>query len=136
MIEVGWAATEILDVTLAHDVKDREPAAPYAPQAFCEKDQNRNGVLPRIQTSDQQIVFWNRIAASDSTKIRHSWHKRADDGWKLMAHVDLPILKSSSFRIWSTKDLHPTFHRGEWMIVVTLSDDPKKVLCITRFIVE
>ena len=106
------------------------------PSAHCEKDTGPDSLLPRVRISDQQVVFWNRVAASDNTLLRHSWHKKSEEGWKAMAHVDLPIQKSSAFRIWSTKELHPTFHRGEWMIVVAMADDPKHILCITRFIVE
>ena len=132
----SWSATDILNVELAHDIIDRDPALPSQPSAHCEKDASRNQVLPRIHTSDHQVVFWNRVAASDSTTIRHSWHRKSDEGWKPMAQVDLQIQKSSAFRIWSKKDLHPNFHRGEWMIVVSMAHDPKQVLCISRFIVE
>jgi len=132
----SWSATNILNVELAHDIIDREPVVPSKPSAHCEKDTNQDPALPRIHTSDQQVVFWNRVAATDSTTIRHSWHRKSDEGWKPMAHVDLQIQKSSAFRIWSKKDLHSTFHRGEWMIVVSMAHDPKQVLCISRFIVE
>ena len=132
----SWSAIDILDVELAHDIQDREPSIPYIPPAHCEKDKNRDAPLPRIHISDQQVVFWNRVEATDNVIIRHSWLKKSDEGWKPMAQVDLPVQKSSAFRIWSTKDLHPSFHRGEWMIVVSMGDDPKDVLCITRFIVE
>ena len=133
---IGLGATDLLEVELARDIKEREPDIPYKPQAHCEKDNDQGAALPRIRTSDQQVVFWNRLAATDSTKIRHAWHKKDEEGWKPMANIDLPIQRSSAFRVWSTKDLHPTFHRGEWMIVVSMADDPKQVLCITRFIVE
>ena len=133
---LSWGGTDILDVELAHEIQEREPAASYQPRAYCEKDRQRNVRLTRIHTSDQQVVFWNRVASTDSTMIRHAWHKKFEEGWKPMANVDLPIQKSSAFRIWSTKDLHPTLHRGEWMIVVSMVDDPKQVLCIARFIVE
>ncbi len=133
---IGLSATDLLEVELAHDIKEREPDLPYKPPAHCEKDTNQGAALPRIHPSDQQVVFWNRVAATDSTLIRHAWHKKFEGSWKPMANVDLPIQKSSAFRIWSTKDLHPTLHRDEWMIVVSMADDPKQVLCITRFIVE
>jgi len=131
-----WSATNILNVELAQNIIDREPALPSNPSAHCEKDKNHDSALPRIHTSDQQVVFWNRVAATDSTVIRHSWLRMSDEGWKPMAQVDLQIQKSSAFRIWSKKDLRPTFHRGEWMIVVSMAHDPKEVLCISRFIVE
>jgi len=134
--EFSWSETSILEVELAQAIQNREPAHPTKPPAHCEKDLNRGAPLPRIHTGDQQVVFWNRVSSTENTLIRHSWHKKSDEGWRAMAHVDLPIQKSTAFRIWSTKDLHPALHRGEWMIVVTLAEDPRDVLCIARFIVE
>lgn len=53
-----------------------------------------------------------------------------------MADIPLHVEKSSSFRMWSTKEIHPALHLGEWMIVVSLGEKKKEVLCIARFLVE
>jgi hypothetical protein len=82
------------------------------------------------------VVFWNRVTSGTPQIFHHTWHKKTNDGWEPMAHIPLKVQKSSSFRIWSTKQIHPKFHLGEWMIVVSLDSKPKEVLCIARFIVE
>lgn len=132
-----WAQTELLEVKLARDIENRAPVRPYSPIVFCEKDKNRDAPLPVINTAaDHQVVFWNRVTAETPKIFHHTWHKRTMDGWEPMAHVRLKVQKSSSYRIWSTKEIHPRLHLGEWMIVVSLDDDPKEVLCIARFLVE
>ena len=134
---LGWGQTELLDVDLARKIVDRMPAGSYAPQVFCEKDQSRDASLPIVTAAnDRQVVFWNRVTSATATTIRHLWHKKTQDGWEPMANIRLKVQASSSFRIWSTKDIHPTLHLGEWMIVVSLEDDSKEVLCIARFLVK
>jgi len=131
------AETKLLEVELAREVENRNPIKPYSPLAYCEKDKNRNAPLPRVNSvSDRQVVFWNRIQSTTSETLRHTWHRKSEKGWEPMARVNLQVEHSSSFRIWSIKDLHPTLHQGEWMVVASLTRDPKHVLCITRFIVE
>lgn len=137
LISPCWGQTKILGVELAREIVKRAPVRPYAPVVFCEKDKNRNALLPVINTAtDHQVVFWNRVTAEMPTTFHHSWHKKTMDGWEPMANIRLKVEKSSSFRIWSTKEIHPTLHLGEWMIVVSLGEDQKDVLCIARFIVE
>jgi len=132
-----WAETQLLDVTLARNIVNRAPVRPYSPIVFCEKDKNRDAPLPIINTArDRHVVFWNRVTSTTPKVVHHTWHKKTEVGWEPMAHVRLQVQESSSFRIWSTKEIHPTLHLGEWMIVVSLDDDPKAVLCIARFFVE
>jgi len=132
-----WGQTELLGVELARGIVNRAPIRPYSPGVFCEKDKNRNAPLPVISaTTDHQVVFWNRVTAEKPTTFHHKWLKKTADGWEPMANIPLKVEKSSSFRIWSTKEIHPKLHLGEWMIVVSSGDDPKDVLCIARFIVE
>ena len=134
---LGWSQTEVLEVDLARKIVDRMPAESYAPQVFCEKDQNRDTSLPIVTAAnDRQVVFWNRVTSATATTIRHLWHKKTKDGWEPMANIRLKVQASSSFRMWSTKDIHPTLHLGEWMVVVSLDDDSKGVLCIARFLVK
>ncbi|GEM_PF-5975567 len=133
----SWGQTELLEVKLARRIVNRAPVAPYSPTVYCEKDQNHDSALPVVDAAtDRQVVFWNRVASGRPQIFRHAWHKKTREGWESMAHVRLRVEKSSSFRIWSTKEIHPTLHLGEWMIVVSLDDAPQEVLCIARFIVE
>ena len=132
-----WAESELLDVELARDIENRAPVHPYSPAIFCEKDKNRDSPLPIVKTdSDRQVVFWNRVTSTTPEVFHHTWHKKTKDGWESVADVRLPVQESSSYRIWSTKEIHPTLHVGEWMIVVSLEHDPQTVLCIARFLVE
>ncbi len=133
----SWGQTELFEVELARHIVDRTPMSPYTPIVYCEKDKNRDAPLPVINTtSDHQVVFWNRVTSATPQIFHHTWHKKTNDGWEPMAHIRLKVQKSSSFRIWSTKEIHPKLHLGEWMIVVSLDSEPKEVLCIARFIVE
>ncbi len=133
----SWGQTELFEVELARHIVDRTPISPYTPIVYCEKDKNRDAPLPVINTtSDHQVVFWNRVTSATPQIFHHTWHKKTSDGWEPMAHIRLKVQKSSSFRIWSTKEIHPKLHLGVWMIVVSLDSAPKEVLCIARFIVE
>lgn len=136
-ISPSWGQTKLFEVELARSVENRAPIHPYSPVVYCEKDQNRDAPLPIINTDrDHQVVFWNRVTSTSPETFHHTWQKKTMDGWEPMAHVRLQVQKSSSFRIWSTKEIHPKLHLGEWMIVVSLDADPKEVLCIARFRVE
>ena len=133
----SWGQTELFEVELARNIVNRTPVNPYSPVVHCEKDKYRDAPLPVINaTLDHQVVFWNRVISTTPKIFHHTWHKKTMDGWEPMAHVRLNVQKSSSFRIWSTKEIHPKLHLGEWMIVVSLDSEPKEVLCIARFIVE
>ena len=115
----SWGQTELFEVELARHIVDRTPISPYTPIVYCEKDKNRDAPLPVINTtSDHQVVFWNRVTSATPQIFHHTWHKKTSDGWEPMAHIRLKVQKSSSFRIWSTKEIHPKLHLGEWMIVV------------------
>jgi Protein of unknown function (DUF2914) len=133
----SWGQTELLETELAREIVDRMPAGSYSPKVFCEKDQNHDAPLPVVTPpDDHQVVFWSRVTSATPTSLRHIWHKKTQEGWEPMANILLKIQQSSSFRIWSTKDIHPSLHLGEWMIVVSLDDDSKEVLCIARFLVK
>ena len=128
---------ELLEISLARNIENRNPTKPHSPFVSCEKDRNHDAHLPIINASiDDKIVFWNRVMAKSPTIFHHTWHKKNSDRWKKIAHVSLKIRKSSSFRTWSTKTILPRLHIGEWMIVVSVNNDPQDVLCIVRFIVK
>ena len=132
-----WAEYEVLEVTLARSVQDRHPVESITPPAHCEKDKNGQGSIPVIDSSvTEQVFFWTRIASTEDGTIRHVWHQQIDESWEPIAEVDLTIRPSSSYRMWSSKSLLPNLHIGEWMIVVSPSDQPEQILCITRFSIK
>ena len=124
-------------VVLSKEVDNREPKGIFTPPAYCEKDKNGQAAIPVVQASQtSQVVFWTKIEATTTGKIRHSWHHQTDGAWTKISEVNIPIRPSSGYRMWSKKSLHPDFHTGEWMIVVSPSNQPEKILCITRFTVK
>ena len=128
---------EMLDVALAPSVQNREPIESFSPSAHCEKDKNGKTAIPTIDSSvTDQVFFWTRLSSSTEGKIRHAWHLQTDEGWEVIAKVDLRIRASSSYRMWSSKTLRPDLHIGEWMIVVSPADQPEQILCITRFSIQ
>ena len=133
----AWADYEMLDVALAPSVQNREPIESFSPSAHCEKDKNGKTAIPTIDSSvTDKVFFWSRLSSSTEGKIRHAWHLQKDEGWEVIAKVDLRIRASSSYRMWSSKTLRPDLHIGEWMIVVSPADQPEQILCITRFSIQ
>ena len=133
----AWAEFEILDVALAESVQNREPVNAFSPPAYCEKDKNGQPAIPTVNSAQvQQIYFWTRIASTEPDMVRYTWHHQTETGWENMAEVDLRITPSAGYRLWSSKNILPSHHRGQWMIVVSPSSDPNQVLCIARFKIE
>ena len=133
----SWADFEVLDVSLAASIQNREPTDPVSPPAHCEKDKNGQADLPVIDSLIQpKVFFWTRIASDSDGSIRHTWHQQAEGGWETVSEVDLPIRPSSGYRMWSSKALHSGHQVGDWMIVVAPSNEPEHILCITRFSVK
>ena len=54
----SWADFEVLDVSLAASIQNREPADPVSPPAHCEKDKNGQADLPVIDSLIQPKVFF------------------------------------------------------------------------------
>ncbi len=132
-----WASYEVLDISLSPSIKDRVPINPVSPKAYCEKDKNGKADLPVIKTPRMdKIFFWTRIASTTKGTIRHTWHHYSEDGWKTISKVDLSIRPSSGYRMWSSKTLRTDREIGDWMIVVSPSNNLKHILCITRFSVQ
>ena len=135
----AWAQTDFLveKVVLSKGVSDRVPQGVFTPPAYCEKDKNGQAAIPVVQISQtSQVVFWTKIAATTTGKIRHSWHYKSHGTWMKISEVNIPIRPSPGYRMWSIKTLHPAIHTGEWMIVVAPSNEPERILCIARFTVE
>ncbi|MEX2494332.1 MAG: DUF2914 domain-containing protein [Nitrospirales bacterium] len=124
-------------VVLAKTVSNRNPESIFLPPAYCEKDKNGQAAIPIVKTSHtSRVVLWTKVAATTSGKLRHSWHHQIDGTWIKISEVNLSIRPSSGYRMWSLKSLKPEIHAGEWMVVVSPSNQPEKILCITRFTVK
>ena len=127
----------IEEVVLSKDVTDRNPTGIFSPPAYCEKDKNGHTSIPVVKTSQTtKVVFWTKVAAANNGTLRHSWHHQIDGTWTRVSEVNLSIRPSSGYRMWSLKSLKPDIHTGEWMVVVAPSNEPEKILCITRFTVQ
>lgn len=142
---IGLAGTPLLaqadfhvkTVVLSKEVNKRNPQGIFRPPAYCEKDKNGQAAIPVVQTSQtSQVIFWTKVEATTTGKIRHSWHHKTDGTWTKISEVNIPIQPSPGYRMWSMKSLHPDLHTGEWMIVVAPSNEPDRILCIARFTVK
>jgi hypothetical protein len=124
-------------VVLAKDVTNRNPEGIFSPPAYCEKDKNGQAAIPIVKTSQTSLVIlWTKVAATTKGNLRHSWHHQIDGTWMKVSEVNLSIRPSPGYRMWSLKSLKPDIHAGEWMVVVSPSNQPEKILCITRFTVQ
>lgn len=133
----AFAELAIDQVALATTIENREPASPLAPAAFCEKDNAGGDSLPVLHTDTLSTVyFWTRVQATEPGLLRHTWMQKGEAGWEQMAQISLNIAASPGYRTWSSKQIDPSLHRGEWMVQVTANDRPDLVLCLARFRVE
>ncbi len=124
-------------VVLAKDVTNRNPEGIFSPPAYCEKDKNGQAAIPIVKTSQTSLVIlWTKVVATTNGNLRHSWHHQINGTWTKVSEVNLSIRPSSGYRMWSLKSLKPEIHVGEWMVVVSPSNQPEKILCITRFTVQ
>jgi len=124
-------------VALSKEVTDRNPEGIFSPPAYCEKDKNGQAAISVVKTSQtSKVFFWIKVAAEINGTLRHSWHHQIDGTWTKVSEVNLSIRPSSGYRMWSLKSLKPTIHTGEWMVVVAPSNEPGRILCITRFTVQ
>ena len=127
----------VKEVVISKDVANRNPEGIFSPSAYCEKDKNGQTAIPIVKTTQtSQVVFWTKVATASKGILRHSWHHQIEGTWIKVSEVNLAILPSSGYRMWSLKSLKPGIHTGEWMIVVAPSNTPEEILCITRFTVQ
>jgi hypothetical protein len=132
--QVASAQMSVSEVALAGDVQDRDPINRFDPDAYCEKDQSQQATLPVIDSSvNSEVYVWTRIQSGDDGVLRHTWFMNEDNNWKEVAAIDLNVYTSPGFRTWSSKQLVPSLHIGEWMVEVSAGDDLSQVLCIMRF---
>ena len=124
---------EIVDIIFARDVENREPVAPFEPGAHCGGATEPSESIPVINSlEDSRVYLWNRIRSSTQDVLRHRWYK---DGVEVTM-VELDLGESSGYRTWSSKNIDPNFHRGNWRVEVTTASDPNSVLCVAHFVVK
>ena len=134
-----WANSDftVQKVILTQDIADRNPANNFSPPAYCEKDKNGKAAIPVVQSSQvSKVVLWTKVESTITGQIRHTWHHQSNGTWKSVSSVNLVIRPSSGFRTWSAHTLRPDHDQGEWMVVVAPSNEPDRILCITRFSVQ
>ena len=124
-------------VVLSKHIQNRNPEGIFTPPAYCEKDKNGQASIPIIQASQASEVFlWVKVEANITGKIRHSWHFQIEGTWTKVSEVNLSVRPSPGYRTWSKKRLRPKGATGDWMVVISPSKEPERVLCITRFSVK
>ena len=124
---------EIVDIIFARDVSDKEPVAPFEPGAYCGNQSQPGGQVPVINSQDDRKVFlWNRIKSTAADVLRHRWYK---DGVEV-ATVELELGESPGYRTWSSKNIDPNFHLGNWRVEVSTASNPSNVLCVAHFVVQ
>ncbi len=128
------AEISVIEVALSEEILDQQPRSPAQPSAYCEKDHRGQETLPIIDSSSGKVVyFWSRVKSTRGSVLRHTWFMNTGHGWKQVAQVDLNIFTSPGFRAWSSKEIAPAIHVGEWMVVVSTAEEPNTVHCIVRF---
>jgi len=127
------AGQEMVDVIFARDVVNREPVDPFQPGAYCGQDARPSGSIPVIDSREEKKVYlWNRLKSSGEDVLRHRWYK--DDVEQ--ASVELDLGESPGWRTWSSKNIDPNFHIGNWKVVVTTASDPSNIVCVAHFVVR
>lgn len=131
------AEVTVEDVSLSEDVQNREPVGKTSPAAACENGGNGHHVVPVIDTSmTTRVYFWNRLKTDGAGTLRHTWYMNRDQDWREAAEIDLGYSPSPGYRTWSSKQLDPSMHTGEWKVEVTITEEPGRVLCSARFKVQ
>lgn len=80
-----------------------------------------------INTDVNKVYFFTEILNQADTSITHRWFLNG----KLEAEVVLRI-GSNRWRTYSSKNLVPTYHQGNWQVEVV--DDKGKLLGSTAFV--
>lgn len=159
---VAKAAPIIVDVALATDVINQEPSGIFNSLATCSSIDNPPTSIPVIDSSIHRKVFlWTKVSSSETFVLRHAYYKDGVEyktqrtitpvmdkifqivdeikvglGWKNIADIELQVAKSSGWRTWSSKEIDPVVHRGEWRIQVSPTNDKEDVICVVHFRVK
>ena len=135
--EATYAEMAVVEAVLAGEVQDRDPLGRLEPAVSCEQVQNEGTATPVFDsTSGEKIFFWNKIQVGTAGVLRHTWYRKGDEGWAQSAAVELMLSESPGYRTWSSKQIVPSLHQGEWKVEVSTADPPDQVLCTAKFRVE
>lgn len=131
-------AAEVVNVSLAANVSEREPVGPFAPAAAC---QTSTPPAYRVPVVDSQafhdVYLWTKIAAAQTREIRHRYYKESAGEFAMTADVVLSVDPSAGYRTWSSKSiLRSLMHKGMWKVDVVEVGDAERVLCSVFFNVE
>ena len=69
------SAPQIVDVSLAYNVDQREPSPPLNPPGTCSETEPAN--TPILNSKAHRNIFlWTKVSSSDESILKHSWMKR------------------------------------------------------------
>ncbi|MBL7179707.1 MAG: DUF2914 domain-containing protein [Desulfobacterales bacterium] len=124
---------EIVEVALARNIVDRQPANVFEPSGFCGRSEGKENLIPVIHSKTDTLVYlWTRVKAPAEETLLCTWFK-AGMGWEKMGEITLAVKKSDSYRTWSSKKIVPGVHNGKWMVVISRASDPETALCKVDF---
>ena len=151
----------IVDVRLAGNVVDREPQNEFGPKEGCSIEGNPASIPVINPNSYPTVYLWTKIDSTSEFVINHTYYKDGNQfrvketitpvldrirravreisiglGWKRFATVELLIGLSPTWRTWSSKELDPIVHKGEWRVEVKSRGNAEAVLCTVYFVVE
>ena len=137
-----WAniagAAEVVDVTLAANVSEREPVGAFTPEAAC---QTSTPPAHRVPVVDSQafhgVYLWTKIAATQTREIHHRYYKESAGEFSMTTDIALSVDPATGWRTWSAKSiLRSSMHRGMWRVDVVEAGEAERVLCSVFFTVE
>ena len=132
-------AVEVLEVSLAAGVSERQPKRQFSPQGPCQQEEQ--GQIPRIDPARHAVVvLWTRVKSAARQDLRHTYYRavsqpeQRESNWQEVAAVSLSIGRSTGWRTWSQKVLGQGLE-GAWKVEITSPKRPDIVLCAVHFFV-
>lgn len=133
LVVPAFSATEIREAVLAQDVVERNPDEALTGTQSCGNEAD-----PTLVSSDSinRLYLWNRVNNDEERQLVHSWQQNVDGQWSERANVSLRVGVSAAWRTWSSKNIDPYFHKGDWRVVVSTQEALEDVLCVVHFTVN
>lgn len=128
-----FSATEIREAVLSEGINERNPFEPLSGTQICGNENNPASVNSAYVN---KIYLWNRVNNDEQKQLIHSWQKKVAGSWNEEANINLNIGVSFGWRTWSSKNIDPHFHKGDWRVVITTEEEPENVLCVVNFSVN
>ena len=156
------AATEqslrLIAVVLAPAIEKRNPVGAFGPGVSCRNNRPPDSEITTIDSSTRKIFLWTKIAALDAYIIQHRYYMEGYEGAVtirpteysperrlrfiaslkaglriLVANVGLAVRPSPSWRTWSSKEIDPNIHKGQWRVEVVSTHEGDNSLCTVYF---